>query len=122
NADAASSVTRIEVGGAAIFDAALGGWIAGGETRRIRVVTNSFAAAGLDNHLDFKDGTERKTIPVADLDFTEALVAALHARSPVTFDAAQGRIRVVGTVGGLPCNLPATCLPAHRTHPNCQHL
>jgi hypothetical protein len=67
-------------------------------------------------------GTCRYLNAAAEWDFTERLVAALHARTPITLDGAQGRIRVVGTVGGLPCNLPSTCLPAHRTHPSCGHL
>lgn len=120
NADAASSVTHIVVGSETIFDVA-DGWIGGGDKRRFRVVTNSFVAAGLDNHLDFQDGTERKVIPVAEWNFTEILVLALRARSPIRF-VEEGRIRVNGTVGGLACNLPATCLPAHRTHPHCAHL
>jgi 5'-nucleotidase-like protein len=122
NAAAASSITKIAIGGTTIYDATKGGWQGDGETRRVRAIMNSFIAAGLDNHLDFEDGTERKTIAVSDWNFTEVLVKYMRAHAPVTLGAPAGRIRVLGTVEGLGCNLPASCVPAHRTHPNCAHL
>jgi hypothetical protein len=123
NPDDADTVSKITIGETVIFDAALGGWQGDGETAEFRVVMNSFMAAGNDNHLDFKDGTDRLDISIDYWDYIESVVDVLNATSPTTLDGAQGRIVVVGTVGGLPCNLPASCTPAHaETHPNCQHL
>lgn len=123
NADEADTITKISVGGSVIFDAANGGWQGDAETDTYRVVMNSFIAAGADNHLDFPDGTNRTDISIDDWDYVALLADYLEANTPTTLDGDQGRIVVVGTVGGLPCNLPASCTPAHADfHPNCQHL
>lgn len=122
NADAASSVSRIEVGGTVLYDAAMGGWQGNGADRPLRVIMNSFLALGLDYHLDFKQGTDRKTIARSTFDYVEVVLAELQARSPLMLGGKQGRISVVGKTGDVACNLPATCLPAHRDHPNCAHL
>jgi len=123
NADEADTITKITVGTTVIYDASNGGWQGDGETHGFRVVTNSFVAAGLDNHLDFPDGTSRHDITIDEWNYAEALADYLEEHTPTTLDRDQGRIVVVGTVGGIPCNLPASCTPAHAaTHPSCQHL
>ncbi len=123
NPDQADSVTKITVGEDIIFDASAGGWQGDGATAEFRVVMNSFAAGGNDNHLDFKDGTNRVDILIDYWDYMESLVDYMGANTPTTLDGDQGRITIIGEVGGLPCNLPASCTPAHAAdHPNCQHL
>jgi hypothetical protein len=126
NPDTANSVSRIEIGGEVIYDAAAGGWQGvgpdRGDKREFRVIMNSYAAAGLDGHTDFAEGTNRATVERATWDYVAELVTQLEANAPTTLDDAQGRIEVAGEVGGLACNLPATCLPAHAAHENCSHL
>ena len=111
------------IAGNVVFDGANGGWQGDGETHQFRVVMNSFAAAGNDNHLDFKDGTNRVDILIDYWDYIESLVDHMAANTPTTFAGDQGRITIIGEVSGFPCNLPASCTPAHAAdHPNCQHL
>lgn len=123
NADAANSITRIEVAGLVIFDQTRGGWVGGGDTRTFRTIMNSFIAEGRDNHLDFAAGTDRIVIARADWPFQAALVEYVRRLSPITLVEDDDRIVVVGEVGGLSCSLPATCTPPHlATHPKCAHL
>lgn len=123
NADQANTITRIEIGGVVIFDQGAGGWQAGGDSAQFRVIMNSFIAAGNDNHLDFKDGTNRVEIALESWNFQQALVERVRRTSPITLVEDEDRIVVVGEVGGLPCYLPASCTPAHLpTHPKCAHL
>ncbi len=123
NADQADTVSKVTIGDTVIYDASAGGWQDDGETHEFRVVMNSFMAAGNDNHLDFVDGIERRDIPIDDWDYIAEVVDYLDSHPPTTLDGDQGRIVVKGLVGGLPCNLPASCTPAHAPfHPNCQHL
>ena len=123
NPDEADTVTKMTIAGNIVFDGANGGWQGDGETHQFRVVMNSFAAAGNDNHLDFKDGTNRVDILIDYWDYIESLVDHMAANTPTTFAGDQGRITIIGEVSGFPCNLPASCTPAHAAdHPNCQHL
>jgi hypothetical protein len=123
NPEAADSVTKMTIGEDVVFDASAGGWQGDGATHVYRAVMNSFAAAGNDNHLDFKDGTDRIPIDFGLWDYIESVVDHMAATTPTTLDGNQGRINIIGEVGGLPCNLPASCSPAHAAdHPNCQHL
>lgn len=113
----ADSITKITVGTTVIYDKSQGGWVDRGDTKEYRVTMSSFIADGLDNHLDFKDGKDRKDLEGNPWPFQEAIVDYFLANSPVTLNHNQNRIVVKGN-----CNLPSSCVPSQIDHENCQHL
>jgi 5'-nucleotidase, C-terminal domain len=125
NTLAANSVSRIELGGTVILEN--GSWVGNGQTRTFRAILPDFIRQGLDGHIAFKEapggpGSDETEIPQSTWDLKKAVAKHVADNSPLRFPETSGRIVIKGEIGGIACNLPSTCLPAHKGHPNCAHL
>jgi 5'-nucleotidase / UDP-sugar diphosphatase len=95
-------VTRLEIGGRVVYDAAAG--LDELDATRVRLVVNSFVAIGFDGHLALAGGVDASSIPFDTFDLAHAAVARVRATSPIA-PRLEGRITVVGDCG-RPLTLP----------------
>ncbi len=91
-----SRINLIQVGSKVIYDSAQSVDLLASTS--VRVVGNSFIAAGLDGHLALKQGTNPETLKFDDYNFAQKLVAKVKASSPIA-PVKDGRIAIVGNCG-----------------------
>src|SRR5262249_13076541 len=86
-------ISRLEVGGELRFDRDAG--IDRLATSTVRLVVNSFVAAGLAGHVSLSDGADGTVLPFPQFDIEDELVAAVAASSPIA-PHLDGRITILG--------------------------
>ena len=95
-------ITRLEVGGVVLWDRDAGVDLL--DQTRVQLTVNDFVAEGLDGHAALARAPEEARIPFSQLDFRDALVAAVAASSPIA-PALASRITIVGGCGA-PLTVP----------------
>ncbi|HEY2743552.1 MAG TPA: 5'-nucleotidase [Polyangia bacterium] len=95
-------ITRLEVGGALIYDRDAGVDLLA--DTRVQLAVNDFVGDGLDGHVAFAATAEDARLPFDQLDFRDVLVAAVAASSPIA-PATDSRITILGDCG-QPLTLP----------------